>query len=401
MTQPAQRDDSRAVWLLAIGQTLAYGSFYYVFAALLVTLEAETGWTRAELATGPTLSILLAALLAPVTGRMVDKGLGGTLLGYLPFLGGAGLLVLASAQSYGHWVAGWLVLGVAQSGALYETCFAFLTRRMGERAQAAIIRVTLVAGFASTLSYPAGDVLGGLLGWRGALVCFAGAVLVVLAPVNIIAVRRLRRNALAAGPHGRAPASGRGALRRAMAKPAFWLIGSCFALMWMNHSVIVTFVIPVFQDQGASRAMAVFAASCIGPAQVLGRVALMLGQGRVTSLMVTRATALGSVVAMAVLLMAGAAPHLVFVFAVLQGASVGLVSVMRPVVTAQLLGHEGFGAISGVLSVAPTLGMALAPVIGAGLYAFGGVSGVLLFALGVAIAALVLSIFLRAPGGTG
>ncbi|KAJ56729.1 hypothetical protein ACMU_07260 [Actibacterium mucosum KCTC 23349] len=394
MTQtPKTKGDSLAVWLLAVGQTMAYGSFYYVFAALLVTLEAETGWTKGQLALGPTLSILLAAALAPVSGRLVDRGRGGDLLSYLPFVGALGLAVLALAQSHAHWIIGWLILGVVQGGALYETCFAFLTRRLGEQARAAIIRVTLVAGFASALSYPAGAVLGEALGWRGALWSFAVAVLVVMAPVNIWGVIRLRRNALAGQTSTETPP---GTLARAMRRPAFWLIAGCFGLMWMNHSLIVTYVMVLFQSTGAPVAMAVLAASCIGPSQVAGRVVLMLGQHRVTSLGVTRLTGLGSVLAMATLLVAGVEPLLIFVFAGLQGASVGLVSVMRPVVTAELLGREGFGAISGVLSIMPTAGMALAPVIGAGLYALGAEAAILWFALIVAGVAFVLTLMLRA-----
>lgn len=394
MTSPAPpKGDSLAVWLLAVGQTLAYGSFYYVFAALLVTLEAETGWTKAQLALGPTLSILLAAALAPVAGRLVDRGRGGDLLSYLPFVGALGLGVLAMAHSHAHWIIGWLILGIAQGGALYETCFAFLTRRLGDGARAAIIRVTLVAGFASSLSYPAGAYLGDALGWRGALWCFAAAVLILMAPVNIWGVVRLRRSDRQAAARVETPD---GTLARALRRPAFWLIAGCFGLMWMNHSLIITYVMVLFQDRGAPLALAVLAASCIGPSQVAGRVVLMLGQNRVTSLFVTRATAACSLIAMAVLLVATRAPLLIFGFAALQGAAVGLVSVMRPVLTAEFLGREGFGAISGVLSIAPTIGMALAPIIGAGLFAMGGVPAILWFTVFVAGGALILSLALRA-----
>ena len=50
-----------AVWLLALGQTLIYAGCYYSFPALLPDLEAATGWTKAELALGPTLAFLIMA----------------------------------------------------------------------------------------------------------------------------------------------------------------------------------------------------------------------------------------------------------------------------------------------------------------------------------------------------
>lgn len=68
--------DSPAVWLLAVGQTVAYACLYYVFSALLVAIEADTGWTKAALALGPTLALGMAALAAPMAGRLVDRGWG-------------------------------------------------------------------------------------------------------------------------------------------------------------------------------------------------------------------------------------------------------------------------------------------------------------------------------------
>lgn len=145
-----------AVWLLALGQTLIYAGCYYSFPALLPDLVAATGWTKAELALGPTLAFLLMAGLTPFTGRLVDRGLGGEMLVWLPGLAALGVAVLALVDSLAGWLALWALIGVAQAGSLYETCFAFLTRRLGDGARAAITRVTLVAGFAGTLAFPLG-----------------------------------------------------------------------------------------------------------------------------------------------------------------------------------------------------------------------------------------------------
>lgn len=69
-----------AVWLLAIGQTSIYAGCYYSFPALLPDLEAGTGWGKSVLAFGPTLGFLIMAGLTVVTGRLVDRGLGGEML---------------------------------------------------------------------------------------------------------------------------------------------------------------------------------------------------------------------------------------------------------------------------------------------------------------------------------
>lgn len=370
----AETGDAPAVWLLAIGQTLTYGCLYYVFAALIVTLEAGTGWSKTMLAAGPTLALLLTAALAPVAGRMIDRGHGPTMLVAGPLIGAVGLAVAALSATPAGWIAGWLVIGLAQAVALYETCFAFLTRRLGAGARAAITRVTLVAGFASTLAYPAGAWAGPALGWQGAVLVFALVAAGLAMPVNLWAVIRLRRRAALAP---RALPDPPGALGAALGRRNFWLIAAGFGLMWLTHAMLMTYALPLFRDRGAGAALAVVAASAIGPAQVAGRVALLMAGARLGAVAATRIALGSAVVAVVLLAVAGAAPGLIFAFALVQGAANGVASILRPVVTADLLGREGFGAISGAIAVAPLAGAALAPVLGAWLIEAGGMAALI------------------------
>ena len=152
------------MWLLALGQTLTYAGVYYAFPALLPDLQRATGWTVGQLALGPTMGFLVMAALTPFTGRWVDRGWGGEMLSYAPVLASLGVAALAFAPNPVLWWAIWALIGVAQACCLYESCFAFLTRRLGGEARGAITKVTLVAGFASTLSLPACAALNQALG---------------------------------------------------------------------------------------------------------------------------------------------------------------------------------------------------------------------------------------------
>ena len=154
------------VWLLATGQTLGYACMFYSFAALILSLESDLGWDKRLFALGPMLAIGMAAVLAPVMGRQVDEGRGQALLLGGAVLGGLALLGLTQMRSPWQYLALWAVIGVAQSACLYEVAFAYLVRRYGAEARARIIRVTLVAGFASTLAFPAGAALAEAFGWK-------------------------------------------------------------------------------------------------------------------------------------------------------------------------------------------------------------------------------------------
>ena len=379
-----------AVWLLAIGQTLIYAGCYYSFPALLPDLEAGTGWDKSTLAFGPTLGFLIMAGLTVVTGRLVDRGFGGEMLVWGPLGVALGVMGLGFATSPFQWYLCWAVIGVAQAGCLYETCFAFLTRRLGDGARGAITKVTLVAGFAGTLAFPLGHWLGAAFGGQGGLIAFALMPLLA-APCNLVAVRSLRRRERAGASFAPTPA---GTLQRALRKPAFWMLAAAFMAIYLNHGVLLTYVLVLFADRGADPAIAAIAAASIGPCQVVGRLVLLAAGGRVTTGQATRVSVAGMVVSALLLWLAGFAPGLIFAFAVVQGGAIGIMSILRPVLIAEVLGREGFGVISGAVAVAPILAAAAAPSVGAGLLALGGTGLVYGTCLALAVLGLAMVVLL-------
>ena len=388
-----------AIWLLGVGQTLTYAGVYYAFPALLPELEAATGWSKGQLAAGPTLAFLVMAVLTPYTGRLVDRGWGGEMLVWLPIGAAAGVALLSVVQTPWQWLAVWFVIGITQAGMLYESCFSFLTRRLGDGARAAITRVTLIAGFSGSITFPLGHVFGQWFGGQGALLAFAVVILLGAVPVNYLGVRTLRRMERAGSVRPAAEGvseagSEAGALRVALRRVEFWAISAMFGLIWLNHGILLTYVLELFQDRGASLAAATLAASCFGPAQVLGRLILMMNEARISNAQATLWSLMFVVVAGLVLLVAGAAPWLVFVMAVVQGAGVGLLSILRPVLVADVLGRRGFGAVSGAAAVAPILASAAAPSVGAVLLTWGGPGLVYDACLAMAVLGLGFGVFL-------
>ncbi len=378
--------------MLAVGQTLGFATLYYIYGALLVSIEAETGWDRPELAIGLTLALVVSAVSVPLTGRLVDRGLGAELLAGGAGFGGLALLALSQAQSLAHWYLAWSAIGLAMSACLYDTCFAFLTRRLGLAARAAIIRVTLVAGLASTLAFPLGAVLAEHFGWRIAVITFGLMQICLTVPLHFTAGIRLRRRERRGRPQ---PDDDKGALRRAMRQWQFWYLCLAFGLAFMNHGMLVTYFIPLFTGLGASKAIAVAVASTVGPFQVVGRLALMLRGERIHILFSTRGALIGMTLASGVLMLAGVAPPLLFLFAVVQGGAIGMMSILRPVVIAEVLGREGFGAISGSIGAAPLLANASAPFIGALLLEAGGVYALLTGSLIIAAGAAGFAFLVR------
>ena len=377
-----------AVWMLAVGQTLSYACLYYIFAALILSWEADLHWPRSLLATGPFIAIVISASLAPFAGRIVDIGRGPEVMVAGALLGAGALALLAVSWSPASYLASWALIGLAQSVTLYETCFAFLIRRLGPHARAAIVRVTLVAGFASTIAFPAGAGLSTWIGWRGAVWVAAAIMALVLVPLFAVAGRMLRR---VEGEPDRREAD-RGALSRALKAPVFWLLAAVFALVSLNHWMLISYAVPIFVEQGASEALAVLAASTVGPAQVAGRLVLMRVEARIGTAMATRITFAGMLLGTGALWLAGLEPSLIFAFTAIQGAAIGVMTILRPVLIAEVLGPAGYGAIAGTIQIPAMLAGASAPVIGAFVLDHAHVPGLITLSVLLVGASLALSV---------
>ena len=380
--------------MLAIAETIGWASLFYIYGALLVWIEEDTGWDRTSLALGLTLALLVSALTVSFAGRLVDRGLGAELLTGGAALGGLALLALSQVNTLAGWYIIWAIIGLAMSASFYDMCFAFLTRRLGKQARPAIIRVTLVAGLASTLAFPMGAVLAQAYGWRGAMVAFAMLQTFVSVPLFYFSGKRLRRGERPAVSTSDDSTNKRG-LRQIAKRPAFWLLAGTFGLASMNHTMLVTYFIPIFTGLGVLKVSAVAAASVVGPFQVIGRIVLMIKGGQVATLFSTRAALIGLTLASAILMSVGLQPAFVFVFAAVQGASIGMMSILRPILIAEVMGREHFGAVSGAIASVPLFATALAPIVGALLLNAGGIPTLLTAAMLLSLAALSLALLIR------
>jgi MFS family permease len=79
------------VGTLATTETISWGILYYAFAAFLVPMQRDLGWSTAALTGAYSLALLVSGLAAVPVGRWVDRH-GPRLLMTLGSIGGAVLL---------------------------------------------------------------------------------------------------------------------------------------------------------------------------------------------------------------------------------------------------------------------------------------------------------------------
>ena len=364
-----EQGEGRAVWTLALTQALGYACFFYIFAALLIYWQRETALSDGVIAAGPLLATVVSALVAPGVGRAVDRGRAVVMMAAGPVIGAAALVLLALAQGEVVWFAAWAGLGLAQALCLYDVCFGMMIRRFGPEARGAITRVTLVAGLASTLAFPAGAWLAEGWGWRGAVWVAVAVVLGVMLPLQVWAARVLARGTAAAEVRGVARLRWAEVLRM----PGFLGLAALFSLVNLNHWMLVNHIRPMLEALAVPADLGIVAAAVIGPAQVLGRLALAAAGARVGTGAASWITVGALVVAPVFLVLAVVWPVAAVGFAACQGAAMGIITILRPVLVAETLGQERYGAVAGMMAIPGLAALAVAPLIGTGLEALGGV----------------------------
>jgi len=144
-------------------------------------MSAGIGIRRSWIFAALSGALLIAAFAGPAVGRIIDRHGGRSVLALSNVVLAAGLVALAAANGPVLLFAAWAVLGVGMALGLYDAAFAALTALYGREARAPITGITLIAGFASTVSWPLSTFLNDLWGWRETLLVWAAFNLVRLA----------------------------------------------------------------------------------------------------------------------------------------------------------------------------------------------------------------------------
>ena len=345
--------DARLIWGIAIGQLIGWGTLFSVFPLFLEPMEAELGWSRPAINAGLTLALLVSGLAAVPVGRLVDRH-GGRWMMALGAWGGAALLAAWSAVGAlpAFWAI-WLGMGVAQAAALWGPAMAVVVAHARDPVRS-IAAITFVTGLTGTVFVPLGAALIAALGWRGALLALAA--LQVLP--GVLALWLLPRNGRREGEQ----AGDGAALRRALRGRAFWALALCFAAHSFMGTALAAHAIPLLRERGLPEASVLLLVALHGPLQVAARAVLFGLGGRVTMRGVGRLASLLLPAAMLALALAPPEFAWLLLFVLAWAVADGLLTIVRAAGTAEILGREGYGAITGALSAVTVLPRTAAPL---------------------------------------
>jgi predicted MFS family arabinose efflux permease len=380
------KQDTPFVVTLAIAQTIVWAGLFYIFPIMILRWENGFSWSRDKVALALTLALFCAAAVAPIAGRIVDRGAARPLMTGAAVLGAFGLFSLSTTESYPQFLICWAIIGFACAGCLYEPCFAFLTQVKGPDARRSITIVTLIAGMASTVCYPFADYIAENYGWRTSLQCFAFLIVAVAAPLFWFSIGRLGQQAQPQTARAKTtPPPG------IFTSPLFWVLTLSFVAIALTQGMLITHIIPILHERQVSPGQAVLAASLVGPMQVAGRLVIMTFAKSLSAFAIIRLSFIGLSVAALLLFSMTSADWRVFGFVFSPGGCYGVVSVLRPVLTLELLGQQGFGQISGMMAGPYAVAIAISPFLAVMLWRNGGYDLTLLACAAIALVALGLA----------
>ncbi|MBO0779488.1 MAG: MFS transporter [Ktedonobacteraceae bacterium] len=359
------------VILLTISFTeiTSWGILYYAFTVFLKPMQAELGWSTAQLTGAFSLALLCSAGAALPVGSLLDRH--GTR--WLMTIGScaASLLLLAWAM-VGNLILFyviWAGIGIVMATVLYDPAFALVAVWFHKLRARALTILTFIAGFASVIFIPLAQWLIQLLGWRMALLALALLLALLTIPLHALILRR-RPEDLGLVPDGIASPAAMSLAQStheqsiptkdALHGATFWWIALAFALSTLTAGAITVHLIPYLIDEGYPASFAASMAGLIGIMALPGRLVFTLLGERLSRHLVIAILFLLQVVSLVAILLV---PTVVGVlcFVVLFGAGFGAIAPARAAVVADHYGSTHYARINSVLGLFITGARAIAP----------------------------------------
>ena len=388
-------------WLLAASvaaMALGSGVSFWAFGLYIEPLEAEFGWSRAQVSLGFSAALLVSGVSGPLVGRWVDVRGPRSAIIVGATLTALSYLLLATTSSLWEWYVFSSINAVLRQLMFFIPFMALISRWFDRRR--GIATSILGTGFS----------LGGFvvvpwvrlaideLGWQASFVVSGALVAVVFLPIALFVVR----NSPAEGgllPDGEVRLEGAPAripevgmtLREALRTPLFWVLACGFMSFFFGMFGWLVHQVPFYESVGISRGMAAFIVSGAAGASIITRLiagALADRAGRFEVVAIGLAVVL--IAAMVTLSISTSTPAIVlFVGLWIIGTAGG--PMMEALILTRAFGVTHFATILGAVVVVETVGQILSPTITGAIYdATGAYDLALLLFIGTFSVSLVL-----------
>jgi hypothetical protein len=372
----------RAVSVVGFAQIVSYAAANYLPAVIATPASHELEFSSTTIFAGFSLSLTIAGLCGPYTGKLVDAIGGRPVLILSNIIFASGFTLLGFAQSLSMLLLAYAVSGLGMAAGLFEVAFASIVRIFGKNSRNAITGVSLIAGFASVAGWTLSVYVQERFGWRGVCWFWAGTHILVALPLNALLPSppqalpienqdSTHADILSTAQHNHQQpveheikANPRASMRTTVLLAFIFAASAFIGMGLMSH-------LPrLLEGIGVPLAVAFTVGALVGPAQILGRILDFLFLGRFHPLIGTRLAALAHPLSAVALLVFGAPFAAAAV--VLHGLGNGILIISRGTLPLALFGAQGYGQLQGWLMMPSRFAQAASPfVFGLALTAWG------------------------------
>jgi MFS family permease len=274
-------------WIMLVAVVfvmLAGSGIRAVFGVFIKPIEAEFGWSRAQLSGAAALSLFVLGAVGPMVGWLADVwGPRRVMLLSTAILGAGTLLSSFVGHLWQFYISAGLLMAMGAGGLGMATSSTVAARWFVARRGLilGILGGAMSAG--QMLIVPMAMVIIRLYGWRASFLWLGIGVLVLALPMILAFVRNDPAD-MGLRPFGAGTAAGaafggvkderRVPVSEAMGVPAFWLLAVTFFVCgYTSNGLVLTHLVPHAAEHGFSEMHAAQALGLMGAMNIVGTVA--------------------------------------------------------------------------------------------------------------------------------
>lgn len=338
------------------------GLYFYTLGVMIKPMQADFGWSRAGVSAVLLVGALIAAVMAPAVGALVDRLGAWRLAGFSSLsLAAAFWLFSTVTGALTHFVALNAAAAILAAGSS-PVVLSRLVVSWFDKARGLALGIALAGIGVSGAIAPA--MLGAYVadhGWRAGYQALSLVALLSAPLIVVLAYEPSGREAAAVrGPRGSVTSSGM-SLQEALRSGVFWHIGALFACVALGVGGLIVHFVPLLTDAGLSPQRAGTVAGLVGVSLIVGRVATGALIDRIFAPRVAAVLFALAAVGCVALELGGVtlAPLAAVAIGLAIGAEIDLVGYL----VAKYFGLKAYGAIYGWQYSAFMIGLAVSPLL--------------------------------------
>ncbi|GAB4331201.1 MAG: MFS transporter [Dehalococcoidia bacterium] len=366
-------------WYLLAGSVVAMalgsGVSFWSFGLYVEPLEAEFGWSRAEVSAGFSIGLLVSGLVGPMIGRAIDvRGprvviLVGAVLTALTYV------LLATTATLWQWYLYSSINAIFRQ-MMFFIPFQALVSRWFDRRRGVALSI-LGSGF-SLGGFVVVPVMGLVIekvGWDGSFIFSGVAIAVVFLPIGFLLVKNAPGDIGVMVDGDPAPADGQPPppvggipLGRALRTPNFWLLAAALMLFFYGMFGWLVHQIPFYESEGMSRRTASLIVATAAGSGIVARLLFGIVADRIQRFEYAAIALAATLFAALFTLLVNTGPLGIAIFLMfwIIGASAG--PMMEAMLLTRSFGVAHFATILGAVVVVETMGQILSPTIAGAIY---------------------------------